>query len=645
MGEQDETGQAQRGRDVASHPLDPLSADELRAIVAATRAGRGLDHRHLFVWVRLAEPAKEALGAWRAGEPLARAADVAIWDQATLTLSEGVVRVDGTLEGWRDVPGAKAPVIGPQIATAVEAVRADPRIREGLARRGVTDLEHLHIEPWPFGGLVPDPASGRRLVWTPMWERQSPDDNQYAHPVQGLYAVVDLDTGDVVDVEDHGVVPVPEEPGHYRASQLGAPRALRDLQVVQPDGPSFAVDGWRIRWQKWSLRVGFCPREGLVIHDVRYDDDGVERRIAHRMSIAELVIPYGDPSPGSYRKNAFDTGEVGVGLYANSLELGCDCLGEIRYLDVAVVDHDGSVRAIPNGICLHEEDYGILWKHTDTDGHAEVRRNRRFVASQIVTIDNYEYCYFWYFQQDGTIEFEAKLTGIVLTLAAEPGVEPRYATEIAPGLLAPFHQHVFCARLDLDVDGEANTVVEVDAVAPLRGPENPYGGAFVAQETPLARESEARRDVDPFRGRYWKVVNPGRPNRLGRPVGYKLVPGHTAYPVAHPDSSIGQRAAFMYHHLWVTPNRPDERYPAGDYPFQHPGGDGLPAWTAADRPLEGEDVVLWYVFGTTHVPRAEDWPVMPVERAGFHLKPVGFFARNPAMDVPPAPRHGCHPAR
>ena len=260
------------------------------------------------------------------------------------------------------------------------------------------------------------------MVWTPIWERKAPDDNAYAHPVAGLHAVVDLDTGEVIEVEDHGVAPGAAGAGALPRSRSSVRRGpCASWRSRRPDGPGFTVDGWQVRWQKWSLRVGFCPREGLVIHDVRYDDDGSERRIAHRMSIAELVIPYGDPSPGSYRKNAFDTGEVGMGYFTNSLELGCDCLGEIRYLDVSVADADGTVRTIPNGICLHEEDDGMLWKHTDPDGHVEVRRSRRFVVSSFVTVDNYEYGYFWYFGQDGAIEFEAKLTGIVLTLAGDAG--------------------------------------------------------------------------------------------------------------------------------------------------------------------------------------------------------------------------------
>jgi primary-amine oxidase len=636
-------GGGQRDREVALHPLDPLTPTELEAVVETVRSARSLDHRHLFVTVQLDEPAKEAVVGWREGDPLDRVARVAVWDQQAATVSEGTVSVTtGDVRNWREVPGAKAPALIPQAIAVIEAVKADPRVQEGLRKRGITNLDDLHVEPWPYGSKRPGaPADGRRLAWTPLWHRSSPDDNCYAHPIAGLHAIVDADTGEVVDVEDHGVRPVPQEPGHFRQSQLAAPRSLHPLDVTQPDGPGFTVDGWQVQWQKWSLRVGFCPREGLLIHDVRYDDDGTERRIAHRLSIAELVIPYGDPSPGSYRKNAFDTGEVGMGYFTNSLELGCDCLGEIRYLDVSVADADGSVRTIPNGICLHEEDDGILWKHTEPDGHVEVRRSRRFVVSSFVTVDNYEYGYYWYFGQDGSIEFEAKLTGIVLTLAPDPDNAPRHATEIAPGLLAPYHQHIFCARLDLDVDGAANTVVEVDAVAPpVGGPDNPYGGAYVAQETPLDRESGAQRLVDPFRSRYWKVVNPGRTNRVGGPVGYKLIPGHTTFPLASRESDIGRRAGFMYQHLWVTPFDPDERYPAGDYPFQHAGGAGLPAWTAADRATADTDVVLWYVFGTNHIPRTEDWPVMPVERTGFHLKPVGFFDRSPALDVP-APKHHC----
>ena len=355
------------------------------------------------------------------------------------------------------------------------------------------------------------------------------------------------------------------------------------------------------------------------------------------------MIPYGDPTEGVYRKNAFDTGEYGLANFTNSLTLGCDCLGEIRYLDAAVTDGDGTVREIGNAICMHEEDFGILWKHTDETGHVEVRRSRRFVVSSIVTVNNYEYGYFWYFYQDGQIEFEAKLTGILLTMGADPEKSYTSSTEIEPGLLAPYHQHLFVARLDMDVDGSSNTVVEVESKAHPMGPLNPHGAAYVTTETVLASESVAARDVDPLANRYWKVINRGRLNHVGKPVGWKLVASHPTGAMALPESVIGKRAGFMYHHLWVTPYNADERYPAGEYPFQHPGGAGLPEWTAQDRPLEDTDLVLWHVFGVNHIPRIEDWPVMPVERVGFHLKPSGFFRRSPAIDVaPPTPASHCH---
>ena len=234
-----------------------------------------------------------------------------------------------------------------------------------------------------------------------------------------------------------------------------------------------------------------------------------------------------------------------------------------------------------------------------------------------------------------------KLTGIMSTQAFDPdGPLPTNAAVIAPGLAAPHHQHLFCARLDVDVDGASNEVHEIDVIAEPTGPANPLGNAFGPVTTVLASESQAQRSIDPARNRVWKVVNPTATNAVGQPVAYKLVPGPTPTLLADPSSSVGRRAGFAQHNLWVTPYEPGERRAAGSYPNQSAGGDGLPAWTAADRSLVGTDVVLWYSFGVTHIARPEDWPVMPVESTGFHLVPVGFFDRNPTLDVPP-PAHHC----
>jgi primary-amine oxidase len=291
---------------------------------------------------------------------------------------------------------------------------------------------------------------------------------------------------------------------------------------------------------------------------------------------------------------------------------------------------------------MHEEDYGVLWKHSDLfTGSKETRRQRRLVISFFTTVGNYDYGFYWYLYLDGTIQCEAKATGVPFTSAFPEQGHP-YATEVAPGLGAPFHQHLFSARLDMMVDGLTNAVEEVEAVRVPVGDDNPYGNAFREARTRLERESDAQRMADQSRARTWHVVNPEVRNRFGRPVGYALYPEGLPTLLADESSSIHQRAAFATRHLWVTAYDPAERYSAGDFVNQHPGGGGLPTWTAADRSVDGADVVLWHTFGLTHFPRPEDWPVMPVDYAGFTLKPIGFFDRNPTLDVPPSGNGHCH---
>ena len=303
----------------------------------------------------------------------------------------------------------------------------------------------------------------------------------------------------------------------------------------------------------------------------------------------------------------------------------------------------GAPQTIANAICVHEEDAGILWKHFDwRSGATDVRRARKLVISSIATVGNYEYGLYWYLTLDGGIAFEAKLTGVLHTAGVAEGDAGASATLVAPGVSAGYHQHFFCARLDLDVDGERNALDRGRLAArPARPGES--APAVVPRARDAARERARGAAADrPARGPALARRESGAPQPHGRPVAYELVPGENVGLMADEDSEFARRARFMTRHLWATPYRRDERYPAGEYPNQHAGGDGLPRWTAADRSLEDTDIVLWYVFGSHHVPRLEDWPVMPVVTCGFQLRPVGFFDRNPALDVPPQPGH-CHP--
>jgi primary-amine oxidase len=453
--------------------------------------------------------------------------------------------------------------------------------------------------------------------------------------VANLIATVDLDEMKVIAIEDYGVVPLPPEDANYSPDVAGSRPDIQPLEIRQPGGPSFTLDGHELSWQKWRMRLGFTPREGLTLHRVSYRDQGRDRPILHRAAVVDMVVPYGDPRPTYFHRNAFDVGEFGIGTLANSLVNGCDCLGEIRYLDAVVNDSRGGAVTLENAICIHEEDYGILWKHFDwRTGYSEVRRSRRLVVSFIATVGNYEYGFYWYFYQDGTIQLEVKLTGIVSNGAVMPGESPPWGELVAPQVYGPIHQHFFNVRLDMTVDGPLNSVYEVNTVADPPGPENPHHNAFRTEASLLRSEAVAPRIVDPLRGRFWKIVNPAVRNRLGQPVGYKLVPGENVLPFAGPEAAVTKRATFMTKHLWVTRYDPQERYAAGDYPNQHPGGAGLPAYVEDDAPLDNAPLVVWYTFGAHHVVRPEDWPVMPVTYIGFALKPVGFFDKNPALDVP-----------
>jgi primary-amine oxidase len=631
----------------APHPLDPVTADEIRAATALVAADARYEVDFVFAHLRLHEPDKARVLAHEPGAPVDREVEVLLVPPGRLEAIEVIVSVTaGQVRSWIVREGMRPALLFGESYSAIVGLRKHPEWQDALRRRGIDDFDKVQIDPWPAGSFDSPHEAGRRISRCIAYYREEPTDNGYAQPIEGLVAFFDSGAGEVLEVLDFGVVPLPEERGHYLPDAVGPMRDdLKPLEIVQPDGPSFEVEGHHVRWSKWSFRIGWDPYEGLVLHTVGYDHGGRVRPVLHRASITEMVVPYGDPGPMHGWKNAFDAGEWGLGRMANSLKLGCDCLGVIHYFDAVMGTEQGDPYTVEQAICMHEEDYGILWKHQDMQGGTvDTRRSRRLVVSFIATVGNYEYGFYWYFYLDGSIQLEVKLTGIVSPMAIVPGEQPEFANMIAPGLAAPHHQHLFSARLDLDVDGPSNSVYEVEAEIVPPGPDNPWGNAFRPRITPLTNELAARREIDAATSRTWRVVNESSRNGLGQPVGYKLVPTmSTPTMLASPESSVGRRAGFARHNLWVTPYARDERRAAGEYPNQHEGGDGLPRWTEADRSLTDTDVVLWYTFGVTHFVRPEDWPVMPVEYTGFLLAPFGFFDRNPALDVPPASSSAsCH---
>src|ERR1700733_9767468 len=628
----------QASREYPAHPLDPATAAEYLAGREILAAAGLLAEPTRFAYYGLEEPPKDDVLGDAAADRRLRAfllnLDTGESTDAVVSLTNQKVvsarRLDPSTEG-------QLPIIDSDFVAVDEIVKADPEWRAAMARGGLTDLSQIRACPLTAGVFGPAEDDRRRMVRGLAFVQASEHDLAWAHPIDGIAAYVDLIEKKVFKIIDEFELPVPAESGDYDDEAVRGPHrtTLRPIEITQPEGPSFTLDGHCLRWQDWSMRIGFDAREGLTLHQISLQDHGRERPVIYRASIPEMVVPYGDPR-FRYWQAYFDTGEYLCGKFANSLELGCDCLGEIAYLDATVTDDNGQPRVIKNAICVHEEDVGILWKHTDIfNGSAQSRRQRRLVVSFFTTVGNYDYGFYWYFYLDGTVELEIKATGIVFT-SAQPGP---YATDGAPGLGAPVHQPLFSARLDMQVDGQANAVEEVDVHGLPMGPDNPYGNAIGHTVTRLTRESQAARRNDATRGRTWRVVNPQSPNRYGQPVAYTLYPEPAPVLLADPDAPLTKRAGFATSHLWVTRYDHAERYPAGDYVNQSPGGAGLPAWTAADRDIDGQDIVVWHTFGPTHTPRPEDWPVMPVARCGFMLKPTGFSPRNPTLDVAPSARH------
>lgn len=629
------------------HPLDPLNAAELARVASVLRDHFDFGGDLRFETVELVEPDKETVRTYVAGDPIARVARFNVYRRGHTGVWTGRVDIArGEILSVTFLPDV-CPMISPEEFLMIEAAaKADQRFKAAIDRRGIERYDLVCVDPWTAGRFEVPEEANRRIAHTFVWMRMFELDNYYAHPVEGINVVVDIDTMEVLRVDDHFAetgeyVPVPTTPLNYDSAILTEYRKpSAPLDVVQPDGPGFVVEGNKVTWENWDFRVGFNGREGLVLQQVAYTIGGKRRPILYRASIAEMVVPYGNPELSHFRKNVFDSGEYGFGKLANSLTLGCDCLGHIHYFDAVVPDILGAPRLIENCICLHEEDAGLAWKHFDfRSERTEVRRLRRLVVSSITTVGNYEYASYWYLYQNGTIEYEMKASGIINTAACIPGTPQKYGTEVAPGVVGHIHQHVFCARLDMEVDGGGNTVMECDSQAVPLGPKNPNGNAFFVEERPLKSELEAQRCVDFEKMRYWKIVNPNVKNWTGRPTGYKLEAGSAVQPFTHPEGPSGRRAGFAYKHLWVTPFHPDERFPAGDFVHLSKGGEGLPTWTKQDRPVENADLVVWHSFGLHHLPRNEDHPVQPCVLCGFKLMPTGFFDQNPIIDLPPGKNH------
>ena len=649
-----------------AHPLEPLGADEIATIAAVLRADGRFSAESSFAWLELQEPDKKVVAEFKPGGDFPRLARLDAIDYERRKAFAVVVDVRARkVLAATEIVGAQPALIERDTLIAVEVLEADPRVKAALIARGlkvpgkVSDSVVVQV-----GAVGHDPdlaREGGRLMRAFFGAEQGAI-NDFGPFLDGLSAVVDVYSRQVIRFVDQPGAPTVRVPHDIfdpkvRGSSARGVRPARPREARR----DFTVERNVVRWRNWQLRYGFNLREGLVLYQVSFDDQGRRRSILYRGSVSELLTAYGDASDLWSAFELFDQGVFGLGASAVAVQVGREVPANAVLLDQVLPDPDRprlTANARPY-VYVYERDAGNLMYYPQGRRVFHARATE-LVIGFIASFGNYAYGINWVFRQDGSFAVEIELAGEVLTrfvraatcescqaVAGGPGPngesrsttsrgDDRYAALVYPNLVALNHQHWFNLRLDFDIDGPANAVMENNLVRASREPHRegaPEERWFAARHTVLGRAIEAKRDANHESARTWTVYNPAAVDRAGRPAGYTIVPmanAATIYPPARKAETVG----FTFHHLWVTPYRPEQVYAAGRYPNQARADDiDTLDHYADDSSIYDRDVVVWYSLGMTHLPRPEDYPVMSNERVSVEFRPQGFFERNPALGL------------
>ncbi|CCI08095.1 primary-amine oxidase [Microcystis aeruginosa] len=625
-----------------SHPLDPLTENEIKMAVTVVKKDKSLTEFARFPNISLQEPDKQNVLNFKKGDAIPRQAFLVILEPRLNKTYEAIVDTKAIkIISWQEVSTGQPPLLDEEYEILDQLAKADLRWQEAMKKRGIADFENVIIDGWATGMMSEkEQASGKRLIRGITYYKGKDRSNYYGAPIEGLSVTVDLNNRQVFEVRDTGIVPFSKANFDYDEKNLSPlQKALKPLRIQQPQGTTFQIKGNEVSWQNWKFRYLMHPREGLVLYLVTYNDKGKDRMILYRAGLSEMLVPYSDTSREWAVRSAFDVGEYRFGWLSTPLDKGNDVPENTVLLNTLFADDNGEPYIGENIIGIYEKDAGILWRHYDFNTETfEGRRARQLVVNTVAAIGNYDYGINWIFHEDGTLEQRSDLTGIMLAKATHDVTNAhnhgdQFGTLVAANVEAINHQHFLNFRLDFDVDGVKNSVTEMK-VSTLSPEKNPFGNAFTMSERNLPQESEAIRDVNLAESRAWMVMNKNQKNSLGMPTSYMLMPSANSiyYPNFQADSR--QRGEFATHHFWATRYKANELYAAGDYPNQGKKGRGLPQYTADNESLDNEDLVVWYTYGVTHIPRPEEWPIMTVHPAGFKIMSWGFFDQNPVLNVP-----------
>jgi len=627
-----------------THPLDALTPPEYWSIYETLKSSGKLTPASRFAGINLHEPPKSSVLAWHPGSPFPRQA-LAIVKQGRQTFEALVDIPAHRLISWKEIKGVEPVLISDETDGVTGLLKADPQWQAAMRKRGITDFDTIECDGDSPGYFATPEEKGRRLQRVKCSQTRG-FSSGLGHPIEGVITLWDSEQQKIIRIIDTGVVPVPANANDYDPPAISSRAVLGPISISQPIH-GFQTNGTDITWQKWHFHFRIDPKMGVVVTNVGYLSDGKERSILYEGSLAEIFVPYQDPSEGWYYSTFIDMGEGNTwGSVASVLEPGADCPANAVYFDSVVATSHGLPERWPRTACLFERESGdFAWRHSEGGRATDSRKRRDLILRMITTFGNYDYAVDWTFQQDGSIKIGVGATGSVEIKAVRSrtasddhaGADGRYGHFLADNTVGVNHDHFFSFRLDLDVDGPANSFVKEELTPERLPPGSLRKSIWVTHESVAKNEADAQLTMMMEHPALWRVVNPNVKGPMGYPSGFEIAPGHNAVSLMSDDDLPQQRAGFIRHNLWVTPYKEDERFSAGDYPTQSHGGDGLPAWTKANRPIENTDIVVWYTLGFHHVTRPEDWPIMPVAWHEFELRPFDFFPRNPAVDLPPQP--------
>ncbi len=632
------------GAETRPHPLDALTAPEYWAVYEALKSSGRVDAATRYAGITLHEPPKAEVLQWKPGQPFRREATVVV-KQGARTF-EALIDVKGRrVLSWTELPGVQPNLIPEEFEGIEEAVKHNEQWRAAMRNRGITDLDTISCDGNSPGYFATPGEQGRRLLRVTCTDFRGTQ-NSSGRSIEGLIVEWDCNERKVLRVIDTGPVPVPRGAWDYDVDSIGKLREIPGpISVEQPQGPGYRLTGRQVEWQNWRFHFRTDSRVGLVITNVEYRDGDRYRSMMYEGSLSEIFVPYMDPNEGWYYISFIDAGEGFNfrGGVATPLEPGTDCPQHAAYFDSVFGNQKGIPVRRYRTACLFERETGdIAWRHQYGADQIESRKRRDLVLRMMATIGNYDYVFDWVFRQDGSIRVGVGATGILAVksvrsrTAQDAGASQdlAYGHLVAENVVGPNHDHFFSFRLDLDVDGAANSLLIERLKAKRLGPETPRRSIWVIEPQIAKVERDAELHMMMDKPALWRVINPSVKGPLGNPVSLQIAPGHNAMTLLSADDWPRRRASFIDYNLWVTPYRAEERYAAGEYPTQSKGEDGLGVWTRANRVIENTDIVAWYTMGFHHTPRQEDWPVMPTVWHEFELRPFDFFAQNPAMDLP-----------